>query len=545
VDDTEWVDNDDKGKNEEDQDDKDATKKEKEKVDMTNAYNQKNTISLSKPLKTALLSSDNPYCEYPLKKGDLSMNGATPWYCTIAIGTPAQPLKFMIDTGTKNTWVTSSTCTTDACLVHTGFNPKKSSSLNSLNFPPNKVDFGPWGEMEVDYVLDISHLDLGSEKRLDQRPLTELCTEPISIMLATNYSGEQFKYLVADGGMAIPSVPDREATALPYALKNGGKTKFEVCSFYTDPVMGTGVCRMGALDINRFDENTVQWIETKPNSDFSYLWCVELDEFTCNGSVVDIGTGKGFNLALDTGSSFFKGSKDVIAKITNAIEGSGLQRLSRVLYSKEDLHKYPTLKLNIAGTNYELTPEQYFFKVGNRWELGFQVMNGLPPDMLLAGSIFLDTVYCAFIREEEGAVLLAQPKSTSQSFNIGGTNWINSYDSKLYIGPIAEDGTFSGNYSSTTGATGDYPVVGVADPSPIGDTQTISFSVSWKSRVGRYDPSWHDVSSFTGLVKLNQTGKPCLKLNHLFQQSIQKSVTDYTATALSTGGDFTFVSRSK
>eukprot|EP00957_Ditylum_brightwellii_P077678 5902840-Ditylum_brightwellii.AAC.1 len=170
--------------------------------------------------------------------------------------------------------------------------------------------------------------------------------------------------------------------------------------------MGTGVCRMGALDINRFDENTVQWIETKPNSDFSYLWCVELDEFTCNGSVVDIGTGKGFNLALDTGSSFFKGSNDVITKITNAIEGSGLQRLSRVLHSKEDLHKYPTLELNIAGTNYELTPEQYFFEVGNRWELGFQVMNGLPPDMLLAGSIFLDTVYCAFIREEEGAVLL-------------------------------------------------------------------------------------------------------------------------------------------
>jgi hypothetical protein len=50
--------------------------------------------------------------------GKFNNNGATPWISNIGLGSPAQPLRFMIDTGTMNTWITAAECDTDACLIH-------------------------------------------------------------------------------------------------------------------------------------------------------------------------------------------------------------------------------------------------------------------------------------------------------------------------------------------------------------------------------------------------------------------------------------------
>jgi hypothetical protein len=55
---------------------------------------------------------------FNLSMGKFNNNGATPWISNIGLGSPAQPLRFMIDTGTMNTWITAAECDTDACLIH-------------------------------------------------------------------------------------------------------------------------------------------------------------------------------------------------------------------------------------------------------------------------------------------------------------------------------------------------------------------------------------------------------------------------------------------
>ena len=147
-------------------------------------------LFLSPDLEQQLLSSDsdgdnaNPFCDYKLSMGDLSNNGGTPWTASIGIGTPKQTLKFMIDTGTLNTWVTSSACTTDACLAHSAFTSADSTSFFLRDGgKERKVDFGPWGSMMVVDGEDISHLALHSDERQCDSPLQE----KISIMLATDY----------------------------------------------------------------------------------------------------------------------------------------------------------------------------------------------------------------------------------------------------------------------------------------------------------------------------------------------------------------------
>jgi hypothetical protein len=481
-------------------------------------------------LEKNLLASGTPYVDFNLIVGKLSENGGTPWTSVIGLGTPPQELKFMIDTGTLNTWVTSSECKTEACLVHNSFESASSTTFLPKSDPPKVVSFGPWGDMTVVNGSDVVWLDLESEQQASLQ-------EGVDIMLSTNYTGEQFKSLVCDGGMAVPSKHDPKATALLEALTAQGFIKNSVASFYFDPSKGTGECRMGSLNTDRFDKETMQTLPLiKPSIDeLDYLWTVNLDAFVIGNKAV----ANNIEFALDTGASWFKGGCGIISTIVNGITKNGLLP-TRLTYAKQ-LASYPEISLQISGRTYKLTPQQYFLKVEEEWVLGFHHLDGLDDQMLLVGSTFLETIYSAFILGEsrsDSQVILALPKgyhedeNVAASFDIENSEWKNEFGSTLQIGPIAAEGTFSGYYKSSTGATGVYPVVGVADPNPVGNSQAVSFSVTWRSLEGDYDPSWHFVSGFTGLVQKDESGQQTLKTVYLLQQNSSVDVEAYMATAV-------------
>lgn len=78
--------------------------------------------------------------------------------------------------------------------------------------------------------------------------------------------------------------------------------------------------------------------------------------------------------------------------------------------------------------------------------------------------------------------------------------WVNALNS---VADLLQDnaGNVSGIYSSTTGSSGAYYVVGFADPSPPKDGigQSLALSILWRSfQGGQGDPSWHYVSGFSG-----------------------------------------------
>ncbi|MCP4546671.1 MAG: hypothetical protein GY835_09440, partial [bacterium] len=57
------------------------------------------TDSPKVPAIDSIATSKAPYVAFRMLRGALSDNGATPWYATVGLGTPAQELRFMIDTG--------------------------------------------------------------------------------------------------------------------------------------------------------------------------------------------------------------------------------------------------------------------------------------------------------------------------------------------------------------------------------------------------------------------------------------------------------------
>lgn len=350
----------------------------------------------------------SPCVAFPLQFGTLTDNGATPWYTTVGLGTPAQELKFMIDSGTDNTWITSVECTTDACMAHQRFDSNASSTYQWVDREPTKKDFGPWGTMIVKIGEDLFTIEHCIQGYRTQKSTDEWMNFEVSIY----YEGSNFQELACDGGIAIPSPywqGDGRTEALMLQLKKDGKISYAVASFWSDVFQSAGECLFGGIDYDKFDPETLQLLSLQDNSSsgYSYLWCIDLKAFWVNDTPVEANIT---TFVLDTGSSFFKGSETLINTLVNSVTDNG--RLPTTLSSETDLKNYPNIALQIGRATYTLTPQQYFLKLNDKcWELGIQVLDGMPEGMFLAGSLFLDTVYAIF-DYEVGAIGLAVRNQT-------------------------------------------------------------------------------------------------------------------------------------
>lgn len=95
---------------------------------------------------------------------------------------------------------------------------------------------------------------------------------------------------------------------------------------------------------------------------------------------------------------------------------------------------------------------------------------------------------------------------------ISGT-WKNSYGSVMALSEIS-DGLRVGSYSSSTGSTGKYHVLGWAAPETAAHGRALALAIFWRSFAGGpSDPSWHWVSGMSG-QRIDQHGVANLVLMH-------------------------------
>ena len=111
--------------------------------------------------------------------------------------------------------------------------------------------------------------------------------------------------------------------------------------------------------------------------------------------------------------------------------------------------------------------------------------------------------------------------------NVNGA-WVNVFGSVVSLVQL-DGGVVVGTYTSTTGASGSYWVIGFTDPNPPsnGHGQSLSFTILWRSfDGGTPDPSWHYVSGFSGQM-LMIDGTPSLVMIHdLVATAVDPGVVD-------------------
>ncbi|CAM1364202.1 avidin/streptavidin family protein [Tenacibaculum xiamenense] len=107
-------------------------------------------------------------------------------------------------------------------------------------------------------------------------------------------------------------------------------------------------------------------------------------------------------------------------------------------------------------------------------------------------------------KNDNNGLVLERPTSKTKSTidPLVGTKWENQYNSLLTIVSVSSTGLIIGEYSSTTGSSGTYPVIGFVSPvSATEKNRTIGITINWKSLdEGTADPSWDWVSAMNGLL---------------------------------------------
>ena len=450
---------------------------------------------MSENVSNISFKSDNESFVVSMCRGKLTDNGATPWYAEMEIGDQSG-FKFMIDTGTTHTWITSTECKTNACNCHRKYYPCNPLDPNN----PVGIDFGPWGQMLACLCKDRFTLQDKYKVVIDE---TFYCS--------TYYTGDQFKELVCDGAIAIPSFKHTDHDLIK---SNGSNIKLSKAS-YTDsglileklkendfinqcivtfdfyPESKKGTCRFGDYT-NNSTPNIIPIIKSGP---YYKLWTICLDSLNYNGENIL----NNLNFILDTGSSRFKGDPEYINQIIDKITDGG--RFPKVVDNENDLKNYNDITLEINTQSYTLKPDEYFLKIENEnesvWKLAFHPMVGLE-NYLLVGSAFLDTVISSFNYDDSTITLY---KKENNILNLQG-KWFNEFGSEMIL-KIKDNKYVEGIYKSDTGATGTYTVVGIADEKPEGNSQTVAFAVSWRPiEKEKADPTFNWVSGFAGQLQM-------------------------------------------
>ncbi|MFL1416832.1 avidin/streptavidin family protein [Pseudomonas fildesensis] len=475
---------------------------------------------------------------FPMQRGPYQNNGASPWYCTLNLGTPAQPLKFSMDSGTNINWITSALCPADQCAHYSAgrFDFQASSTFAFTDCLQRPYSFGPWGTMQVESASDVLTLPTGA-------PLNT------QLLVAAAYDGEQFKQLDWDGGLGLPCssayVEGRSSFLLQALMREGQLAPDQpFVAFDWNNQGRKGSCQMGAIDASKTQgpHLFLPWSVYSTLNGVEYIWSADLKSYSVGAELL----ASDIKFALDSGSSQFKGD-DALMR----------QTLARIAQGSQ-----PDIVLGFADGEITLGADLYNCLIEEGPQKGERLPQFAPlglTDLVLVGSLVMEHCYTVYeyqvvkcnhevyslapvgiwlFNKADGPQIITQ--SSSKRFNHGkrevlngkvtlpgpaietvsvaGT-WKNSYGSVMTLQVSGQQ--VCGTYQSSTGSTGRYLVTGFS--SGAGATrvknQAIALAIDWHDLGNQTtDPSWNWTSGLSGQLSIADQGD-VLTLSHLLVAS--------------------------
>lgn len=359
----------------------------------------------------------------PVRMGLARNNGATPWYVELAIGegfssdhkSDYQLFKFIFDTGTSSTWVTSKECNTVPCKHHRRYDYNLSATHIWIDQKEQASELGPWGEFRFKVSQDTWHVFAENPqqdtlvRRLYSVPNMKFL-EATALIDGKNPNGTtntNWDDLVQDGSLAIPSESaGSPSTQLLDLLVAKGYVGRKLVSYWTSRNLNRGEAIFGDLNESRYDPASLRYYPVSRNlttvNKIPALWAVKLVELRVGDSIVGLPSADAA-FVLDTGSSRFKGDPTIIDNIIRLITANGIR--SQTVTNPADLDSYPDFTIVLVDENgdqneYTLTAHEYFQEFPDSWHLAFHGLqptkNSSAANLLLAGSIFLDHYYSVY-----------------------------------------------------------------------------------------------------------------------------------------------------
>ncbi|NWI12214.1 CATD protein, partial [Crypturellus soui] len=313
------------------------------------------------------------------------------YYGEIGIGTPPQKFTVVFDTGSSNLWVPSVHChlLDIACLLHHKYDASKSST-----YVKNGTEFAiHYGTGSLSGYLSQDTVTLG-DLEIKNQMFGEAVKQPGITFIAAKFDGIL--------GMAFPRISVDKVTPFFDNIMQQKLIEKNIFSFYLnrDPTAQPGgELLLGGTD-PKYYSGDFSWVNVTRKA----YWQVHMDAVdVANGLTLCKG---GCEAIVDTGTSLITGPTKEVKELQKAIGAKPLIKGEYVIPC-EKVSSLPVVTLTLGGKPYQLTGEQYVFKVSAQGETiclsGFSGLDVPPPGgpLWILGDVFIGPYYTVFDRDND------------------------------------------------------------------------------------------------------------------------------------------------
>ncbi|KAK3625326.1 aspartic proteinase precursor [Elasticomyces elasticus] len=300
------------------------------------------------------------------------------YFSDIAIGTPPQEFKVVLDTGSSNLWVPSTDCGSIACYLHSKYDHSGSST-----YKKNGSEFEiRYGSGELSGYISQDTVQIGDLKLKDQL-FAEATAEP----------GLAFAFGRFDGimGLGYDTISVNHITPPFYTMIDQGLLDEPVFAFYLGDTNSGEDSEAIFGGINK-DHYTGEM--TKIPLRRKAYWEVDLDAITFGGQTAEI---ESTGAILDTGTSLIA-LPSTLAELLNKEIGAKKGYNGQYTVECTARDSLPDLTFTLTGHNFTIGPYDYILEVQGSCIssfMGFDIPEPAGP-LAILGDAFLRQWYSVY-----------------------------------------------------------------------------------------------------------------------------------------------------
>lgn len=299
------------------------------------------------------------------------------YFAEISLGEPAQKFKVILDTGSANLWVPSSSCTSIACFLHSKYDGSASSTYRA-NGSSFEIQYGS-GSMQG--FVSNDNLQIGDLK-IKHQDFAEATSEP----------GLAFAFGKFDGimGLAYDTISVNHIVPPFYQMVNQGLLDQNMFSFYlgsSDEDGGEAI--FGGVNPDLYKGRIVY----APVRRKGY-WEVSLDKIQFGSEELEL---EKTGAAIDTGTSLIAMPSD-IAEILNKEIGAKRGWTGQYTVECDKVPSLPPLTFYFDDKPYTLNGTDYILNLQGTCVSAFTGLDIPAPvgPIWIVGDVFLRKFYTVY-----------------------------------------------------------------------------------------------------------------------------------------------------